>query len=247
MVVDLFILSLLPFLVVLVLGYIFESIVRGKDLGAFTSIISILMFIGVVFHELSHYIFCVLTRVPTEGLHISLRYKGHINPHGEVVPEHPYKITFLQAMLVSLGPVLVGTWIAYFSLNAAFNPALDPLVRIIAGLVVVSTLLASTPSPADFHMIKFAFSNDPQHSYYQLSLISLSLLLSWGIVNLFNLVFSFEPLYYIIIILWYFFLKFSFIGIRWGISRLSARFGSDQDQSSFKRFSRKTYRSLKFK
>ncbi len=243
---DLFILSLSVFPFVLIVGYILESILRGKDLGIFTSIVSILMFIGVVFHELSHYLFCILTRVPTKELHIILRFQGHINPHGEVIPEHPYKITFLQAMLVCLGPVLIGTWTAYFSLNAALSSVFDPLVRIIAGLIVVSILLASTPSPEDFSFIKFAFSNDPQHSYYQLGLLSLTLLLSWGIVNLFNLVSSSEFYYYVIIVILYFFLKFSFIGIRWGISKLSERFGSEQHEGRFRRFSRRTYKSSKF-
>ena len=226
---DLFMLSLLVFPVVLIVGYIIESLLRGKDLGPFTSFISILMFIGVVFHELSHYFLCLITRVPTKGVYIRLRYRGHINPHGEVVPEYPYQITFLQAMLASLGPVLMGTWIAYFSLNAAMNPLLDPLVRIIAGLIVLSTLLASTPSPEDFRFISFGFSNDPKHSYYQIGLLTLSILLSWGVVNLFNLIFPIEFIYYFVIVGFYFTLKFSFIGVRWGLNKLFRRFGRGEN------------------
>ena len=176
---DLFILSLSVFPVVLAVGYILESIVRGKDLGPFTSIISILMFIGVFFHEISHYLFCLITRVPTKGLHIRLRYKGHINPHGEVIPEYPYQITFLKAMLISLGPLLIGTWVAYFSLNIALSSMFDPLVRIIAGLIVVSILLASTPSPADFRMISFGFSNDQKYSCFLRLIISKKTHLRW--------------------------------------------------------------------
>ena len=244
---DLFILSLSVFPVVLAVGYIFECLVRGKDLGPFTSLISILMFIGVFFHEISHYLFCFITRVPTKGLHIRLRYKGYINPHGEVIPEYPYQITFLKAMLISLGPLLIGTWVAYFSLNMALSSLFDPIARIIAALIVVSVLLASTPSPADFHMIKFGFSNDPKHSWYQLILLSLSILSAWGAVTLFNWVFPIEFIYYFVIVGFYFFLKFSFIGIRWGFNKIRTRFEKEQNRSRFKRFSRRRYKSLKFK
>lgn len=244
---DLFILSLSVFPVVLAVGYILESIVRGKDLGPFTSIISILMFIGVFFHEISHYLFCLITRVPTKGLYIRFRYKGYINPHGEVIPEYPYQITFLKAMLISLGPLLIGTWVAYFSLNIALSSMFDPLVRIIAGLIVISILLASTPSPDDFRMISFGFSNDQKHSWYQLILLSLSILLAWGVITQYNWVFPIEFLYYFVTVGFYFILKFSIVGIRWGFNKLRTRFGNEQNRKKFRQFSRRRYKSLKFK
>ena len=150
-------------------------------------------------------------------------------------------------MLISLGPLLIGTWVAYFSLNMALSSLVDPIARIIAALIVVSVLLASTPSPADFHMIKFGFGNDPKHSWYQLILLSLSILLAWGAVTLFNWVFPIEFIYYFVIVGFYFILKLSFIGMRWGINKLLTRLGREQSKSRFKRFSRRRYKSLKLK
>lgn len=244
---DLFLFSLIVFPVILVVGYIFESLVAGKDLGPFTIFIGLLRFIGVVFHELAHYVLCFITRVPTKGISIRLRYEGRINAHGYVAPEYPHKISFLKGMVVAIGPLLIGTWIIYFALEATFNSSLDPFIRIFTGLIVLSTLLASTPSTGDFRFIGLAFNNDPKHSFYQIGLFSLSILVSWGMATLFKWSFPNELFYYPIIYLSYISLKLLFLAMRWGYSKLSTRFGNKSHQGRFRRHSRRTHRSLKLK
>lgn len=246
MVGELFIESLAAFPFVLVIGYFFSYLLRGRDIGFFTAIVNILTFIGVFFHEISHYAFCLITRVPAGKISVKLRYAGYVNPHGSITPDKPYQLTFLQSMLVGLGPVLIGTWIIYFSLKVALSSLFDPLYRIIAGLLVVAVLLASTPSAQDFHMMKEGFNNDPKHSFYQIILLLLSLLLAWGIVILLSWQ-TIEFLYYITIIIWYFILKYSFIGIRGGFDKIRTRFGKEQYETRFRRFSRRRYKSSKFK
>jgi len=249
MVGDLFITSLVIFPFVLVVGYLVQNLLWGRDLGPFTIIVKILAFAGVFFHEISHYILMLLTGGSPQHIKVRLRNEdtGRVNPHGSVSLKRPYQETFLQAVLGGLGPVLIGAWIIYFSLQISLSSLFEPIFRIIAGLMVISVFIASTPSPQDFRLMKVGFNHDPRHSFYQLILVTVSILLTWGIVNLFNIFLPIEFLYYLIIILCYIILKYSFIGVHWGINRIQTRFGKEQYRKKFRQFSRRRYKSLKFK
>ena len=246
---ELFFTSLVIFPFVLVVGYIFERFLWGRDMGPFTSIVNILAFIGVFFHEISHYLLMLLTGAHPSRIKVKLRseYTGQVSPHGSVSSKRPYQKTFLQSVLTGLGPVLVGAWIIYFTLQIAFNSVFDPVIRIIAGFIVVSVFLASTPSPQDFRLMKLGFNHDPRHSFYQLILLTVSILLTWAYVVLFNVILPIEFLYYIIIIVWYMVLKFFLIGIRWVVNKISSRYGKEKYRTHFRRFSRRRYKSSKFK
>lgn len=246
---DLFITSLMIFPFVLVVGYLVQILLWGREASPFTTIINILAFIGVFFHEISHYTLSVLTGVPAGPIRVRLRDEetGRVAPHGAVGQPRGHQKTLLQAVLVSFGPVLLGAWIFYFALQVAFNSRSDPLYRIIAGLMALSVLIASTPSPQDFHLIKQGFSHDPRHAIYQLFILTVSILLSWGVVILFNIVFPIEFLYYFIIIGWYITLKYSLLLLRWGLNKIRIRFGKEENRSRFRRFSRRRYKSSKFK
>jgi len=246
---DLFITSLMIFFFILVLGYIIQIALWGRDTGPFITIVNILAFVGVFLHEVSHVILCVFSGMPVNHFSVRLRGEesGRVNPHGAVGVRRPNQKTFLQAVLAGLGPVLVGAWIVYFSLQVALNSLIDPLIRIFAAFLILSVLLASTPSPQDFRLMLVGFNRDPRHSFYQIMLLSLSMLLSWGTVNLFNLTFPVEFVYYFVIIGWYIFLKYSLIGIRWTYNKINNRFGNEQKRTQFRRFSRRKYKSSQFK
>ncbi|MFW9895569.1 MAG: M50 family metallopeptidase [Candidatus Thorarchaeota archaeon] len=245
---ELFIISLGIFPFILVLGYIFERLLWGRDIGPFTIIVNIFAFIGVFFHEMSHFILCILTGVPVDRVSIKLRseHSGRVSPHGSVLTKRPHQVSFLQAVLTALGPVLIGAWIIYFALQIAFNSLIDPIFRIIAGIIAISILITSTPSRQDFRVMTHGFSHDPQHSLYQLILIITSILFTWGIVVLFNIIFPIEFLYYIIIIMWYITLKYSIIGIQWGVIKVLEYFGKVQYKSGSRQFTRRKYKP-KFK
>ncbi|MHA1987212.1 MAG: hypothetical protein ACW98D_11275 [Promethearchaeota archaeon] len=249
MVGDLFIVSLVVFPVVLFLGYILENLVIRRDLGPFNFIINVFSFVGVLFHELSHYALCLMTGVPAGRMIVRFRsgYTGEVAPGGAVELKKPHQATFLQSILISLGPVLIGTWIIYFSLIIALSSFFHPVYRIFAGFLAFAILLASTPSAHDFRMMRLGLDNDPRHSLYQLFLLTISILMSWGVVILLKISFPIEFFNYFIIIAWYVVLKYSFIGIRWGITKILKRFGKEQDRTGFKRFSRRKYTSSKFK
>jgi hypothetical protein len=248
MVGDLFIVSLGMFPVVLFLGYFLENAVVRRNLGPFNFIVNILNFIGVLFHELSHYALCLLTGVPVGRMFVRFRDEEtrRVAPHGVVHTTKPYQETFLQSILVSLGPLLIGTWIIYFSLEVAFSSLFHPVYRIIAGFLALSILFASTPSAPDFRLMRLGIDNDPRHSVYQLFLLILSIFTSWGVVIIFNISFPIEFFYYFIIIGWYVIFRYSFMGIRWVINKVLKRFDREQYRKKFRRFSRRKYTSSKF-
>ncbi|MHA2266778.1 MAG: hypothetical protein ACXAB8_03195 [Promethearchaeota archaeon] len=233
----------------LVIGYILENLVVRRDLGVFNPLVNVLFYIGVLFHEISHYTLCLLTGVRPGRISVRLRSEetGRVAPHGFVKTEKPYQKSFLQSVLISFGPVLVGTWIMYFSLNIAFSSLFHPIYRVTAGFLAFSILLASTPSPPDFRLMIKGFGRDPRHSFYQLLLLILSFLMAWGVVIFFHIVFPIEFFYYFIIIAWYIVLKYSFIGIRWVSNRIYMQFGREQYRTRFRRFSGRKYKSSKFK
>ena len=246
---DLFITSLMIFPTILVVGYLVQKLLWGKDRGPFTAIITILAFIGVFFHEISHAILSLLAGVPVERISVRLRNEEtrRVSPNGFVETKKPCQSTFLQSFLIGLGPTLLGAWIFYFALEIALTPFIDPLYRILAGLMALSVLITSSPSPQDFRVMIWSFSNDSRYSLYQLILFLTSILFSWGTVIIFNINLPIEFLYYIIIIVWYIILKYSLIIVRWGINKIRSRYGNEKYRKHFRRFSRRTHKPLTLK
>ncbi len=70
-------------------------------------LISAITFIGVIFHEYGHKLFCDLTGVKV----VKVCYFRFGNPSGYVVHERPKR--FIQSFLIAVGPLLSG---AFFSL-----------------------------------------------------------------------------------------------------------------------------------
>ena len=70
----------------------------------FRKFISAITFIGVIFHELGHKLFCDITGVKV----VKVCYFRFGNPAGYVIHERPKK--FSQSFLVSVGPLLSGVF-----------------------------------------------------------------------------------------------------------------------------------------
>ncbi len=69
--------------------------------------ISAITFIGVVFHEFGHKLFCNLTSVKV----VKVCYFRFGNPSGYVIHERPKK--FFQSFFVAVGPLLSGVLFAF--------------------------------------------------------------------------------------------------------------------------------------
>jgi len=91
------------------IGYICKP--RFYKVATLREIVSALTFIGVVFHEYGHKLFCDLTGVKV----IKVRYFRFGNPAGYVIHERPKK--FLQSFFVVMGPFITGV---VFSLTFYF-------------------------------------------------------------------------------------------------------------------------------
>ena len=229
-----------------VIGYFVHIFISkkafNKELGYFSPIINILAFIGVAVHEFSHQITCIIVGMPTKGFSVAFRDMfGRVNPHGHVIPDQPYQSTLIQILLVSLAPLLIGTWLVYFSLMVAFSPLFEPIYRIVAVVFCISVILAITPSTPDILLIGSAYKNDPEYSLYQIFLIALSFLALWASVDILHWYFPLEYLYYFFLILCYYAFKYIFKGIRLVYSKITIK-KEKYKPKRFRRFARRRFR-----
>jgi hypothetical protein len=81
-------------------------------------IISAITFVGVIFHELGHKLFCNLTGVKV----LKVCYFRFGNPSGYVI--HERTKNFVQSFFISVGPFISGTFFAvlFFEISEIFTP-----------------------------------------------------------------------------------------------------------------------------
>lgn len=224
-----------------ILGLIVERTLFIRDMGkAGNTIKHLIFFVGVIVHELCHRIMCTLAGVPTDG--ISVKYRdnyGQTSPYGFVRTRSMYQINFMQGVLISFAPLLIGVWIIYMLLIVTFSPMFDPVIRIITGVCSFSVFITLTPSQADLSMIKFSFQNDPSRGLYQIGLVLAAFLLSWVLVGIYNIVLPVEFLYYFIIIGFYFGLKYTITFLKWIINKIRFHSGVPHSAAGYRRYARR--------
>jgi hypothetical protein len=232
------------FIIMYIIGFAIEKFVLSRDLGRVgDTIVNLLFFVGVIVHEASHRVMCIMTGAPAHNMRVNFRNKyGSTSPGGSISLRQPFQLTFIQGLLICFGPLIIGAWLIYLFLVVAFNPFFDPIIRVISGFLCVSILLAITPSKADLSKIKFSWQNDPSHSLYQTLLLLISFLLVWWIVGAYNLVFPLELYYYPPIIIVYIIFKYSFIGLRVLINKIQFRKGVPRSAAGWRRFARRGYK-----
>jgi hypothetical protein len=182
-----------------------------QKLGIVHSIFLRLNFIGVVVHEISHYIMNLLVGIKPESIGIRWRNKQthERNPHGWVKSKPR---SFLQASLICLAPLYISTWLCFWLLQVSFDSNFTPVLRIIAAIFSVSVILGAAPSGTDFNNIPRAFRDDPFNSLYQIFLILISGTILWLILNITQVVFILDFFYYMAIAGLYFALKYCILG-----------------------------------
>ncbi|MFX1479453.1 MAG: hypothetical protein ACFFCI_15070 [Promethearchaeota archaeon] len=239
MVGEILLISLAIFPIAYLIGFTTEIILFRHDFGSFfNTLIRILFFIGVIVNEISHCLMCVITDVPAHNT--SVRYRP--SPHGSVTLKEPSQHTLMRGLLLCFAPLLIGTWVIYFLLLAALNPLFHPIFRVLAGFCSFSILITLAPSHGDLLGIKRGFQNDPQHSFYQIFLLILSFMMTWITVVAYHLRFTFEFIYYFIIILFYLVFKYSYILLRIILYRIRFHKGEIPHKIRSKRFARRRYR-----
>ncbi|MFW9989891.1 MAG: hypothetical protein ACFFC3_14665 [Candidatus Odinarchaeota archaeon] len=234
------------FLVVLLVSLIATHFLLSIRAGGFRHIFLRLFFIGVYFHEASHYIMCVLVGAKPEEIKVKWReeHYGFRYPHGYVTVSE--NLTFLQAFLIATAPLYLSTWLLFFLwYGALLNSTIHIVGRVLAGVIIISLLLNAAPSTTDFHNISTAFRKNPLYSWYQILLVLMSTGIVWLLLHFTPIIFFLDMFYYLAIAAIYFLLKFSLIRLRKVIIYFSNRNYSNPSKVRIRPLTHKHYKPKK--
>lgn len=173
---------------------------------------------GIVIHELTHVLMCLITNTKIDSVNLlqknkNLDEKSNLNHHGRVVIGEFSQLSFLQAVLIGLAPVYISFWLFFFLWDQIKNTNIDVTLFFIYLFLMVSIALSAAPSLADFVAIPKAFRTDPRYSFYQMFLLFLSATSVWLIATQYQITQYHEIITYCFISLTYFVFKYSFRGI----------------------------------
>jgi hypothetical protein len=164
-------------------------------------LVDIILFIGVLIHELAHAVVLISMRIIPNKFSVRYRNRmtGQVAPHGGVGlrDEDSIEMSFLQAFFASLAPLFVSTFVFLFMLDVIYNMNTTDGLKLIAWVIIVSVLLGSAPSNADIYNMKEKFYLHPEHSLYQIIISIASVILVIYTIDFSFLVLPFEVLYYI--------------------------------------------------
>jgi len=215
---------LILFPIILIASYITEQILLRYNYGPFSKLIIILRFIGVAIHELSHFLMCLLVGIKPKEIKIKFRSEitNSPDPHGSV-KHNNHKQTFLQQALISLAPLIISTWLFFWSLMIALNSSYNPVIRIIASFFCLSLFLGATPSMPDLQNIWRTFKTDINYSLYQIFLVLVSGLIVWLFLTHYGINLILDLLFYILVGIMYYILKYFLTGINYLAYLVTAR------------------------
>jgi len=219
--------EIIVFIIILIISMIVQKMIRKDILGPFYPIALRLSFIGVIVHELSHYVMNLAVGIIPKKIEIN-------KPR-----------SLLQAFFICLAPLYISTWLAFLTLYIALSANFNPVIRVVSGLICISLVLGAAPSNQDFNNIPNAFRKDPIHSLYQIFLVILSSLILWIIIQFSQIIFLLDVFYYFTIIGIYFILKFIFIGSRDLIHKVQSLNYRKPPKVRIKPFTRKHYKPKK--
>jgi hypothetical protein len=223
------------FLAILTLSTIVRNLYRVNRSPGVKFVLDVVLFIGVVIHELAHAsaLLCMGVVPKKFIVRYRSRWTGRTSPHGAVGirESDDLKMTFMQGLFASLAPLFVSTFTFLFTLDVIFNTNSIDLIKLAAGVVMISVVFGSCPSNADINAMIENFHNRPEHSWYQLLLAVISLLIVAFCVDLTFLILPFEVFYYILYCLTsigvYFGLKITILSLKslivWAIHNIKDR------------------------
>jgi len=102
----------------------------------------ILLFPGVVFHEISHYLMCLIMGVKVKKVKISF-YGGSV--------EHVVPKSIIESILISIAPCVFAISFSVVLINIFLE---NPLYELVKFYFVFVMLYVSTPSKADTDFMK---------------------------------------------------------------------------------------------
>ena len=192
------------------------------------TIIKFFAAIGIIIHELTHVLMCLITKTPIKRIILLEKVnrignrKDEFNYGGKVLVDDFSKLKFLQALLIGLAPIYISFWLFLFLLQQIILMELDVLLFYISIFIMISIFLGAAPSFADLSLIPKAFNNDPTYSLYQTFILLLSFGTIWLISSAYQVIYLHEIIFYSIVFLTYYVLKYLFRGIK-GLIHLLVR------------------------
>ena len=124
--------------IIIMIGFAFFSCAISYILLRYTpdplnKIIKLLAIIGIIIHELCHILMCLITNARIEKIRIlgrneNAQNKGEFNYFGNVKLEKRRKLTFLQALLIGLAPLIFSFWLFFFLWGQILNPKINVLL-----------------------------------------------------------------------------------------------------------------------
>ncbi|MFX1314411.1 MAG: hypothetical protein ACFE9T_00975 [Promethearchaeota archaeon] len=237
--------ELLMFLIILVISIILSNIALNRRVvGPFYPITSRMAFMGVIIHELCHYVMCIIVGMRPENIKIKwwAEKTRIVQPHGSVRVKPR---SFLQDFLITFAPLYLSTWLAmFFFYIAVYSSYLAP-IRIIAGILLVSTIIGAAPSAGDMAFLFAVIRKDPIRTLYQIFLVILSIIILMVTLYLSKIVFFLDIFYYLSIAAIYWVLKLSIMGISKVIAIRQAKDIRSYHHLKVRRFARHRYKPQK--
>lgn len=237
---------LIFFPIILTLSYITTRFLLRIDFGPFSKFFWGLRFFGVIIHELSHFIMCLIVGLRPVDFKVRLRSKntGKIDPNGSVSFEG-HNGTFLQVALVSLAPLFFSTWLFFLFLWIALFGQIDPFWRILAAFLCFSIFFGATPSKPDLENIGRWFKKDPKYSLYQIFLLLSSGICVWAILTFYNITLIIDILYYLLVGIGYYMVKYLLQGFNWISNKILNGSKSVNPPMNYNRFKRSKFKPSK--
>ena len=236
--------ELVVFFIILATSLFFKHLLsKGRSLSPFYGILVRLAYIGIVIHEVSHYLISLLIGIKPRRIKIKFRDEeiGFINPHGavKVKPQN-----FLQTFLISFAPLYISTWLAVLFFSIAAYSDFWFGIRFIAILFLISTIIGAAPSSADISFFFRSVRFDPVYTLYQIFLIVISIFILWALLYYFEIVFFLDVFYYLSIAVIYWGLKLGFMGVSKVIFLTRTR-TQKPHKLRIRRFARRRYKPQK--
>jgi len=243
-----------------IMGFLLFSFLISYVLFTYTpsplnKIVKALAIIGIIFHEVCHLLMCIITGARIEKINLldraenkdkesKIKY-GKYQYFGSIKIRENRKLTFLQAVLISLAPLVLSFWLFFYLWELILDPQINIFLFFFAVFIMVSIVLAAAPSLADVICIPSAFKQDPHYSLYQIFLSALSIITVWILVNKYQLSFIHEAITYALIMLLYYVFKYAFRGISLIYTNRSGNNSLGDRKLNYKRYTRRRFKPTK--
>jgi len=218
--------------IIVMVGFAIFSIVASYILLKYVpnplyAILRCIAIVGIIIHELSHALMCVVTNTRIRTIKLLERTDGKsdfgFNYGGRVELKDYLKLTFLQGLLIGFAPIYISFWLFFFLWGQLKTPNIDVLLFYVYIFVMMSLVLSAAPSFADVLVIFGAFHFDWRYSFYQIGLTLLSVVTVWFVVSYYQIQFFHEIVIYVLIFIGYYGFRFGLKGLKGMYSLLFAK------------------------